>query len=492
MSDLQRRVDRSTAWVAAASGVLGVLDVLSTLIVLQLWVTTANFGTATIAAALMPLIDRLGGLALSGALVREHEPDDAALSSVFWLGLGAAVVVLAVLVAARPLIALGFGEPVVGDLVIAFGFRLVVQNVGLVPDALMKKELRYRELSLVRVASNFCDVGTKLGLAFASVHGAPELAIWCFVLGPVAGSCAYAIGVQLRHPWRPRLAFRRDVAARAARFTAAVQGGDFLYYAYTNADYLVVGAWFGDAALGAYRLAYELVLDVVRLLSLITAEVAFPTFVKLAGDTREVAAQLVRFTRQNLIVIAPFLVLVVVEADDLLSLLYPPLPPAAATAARILAVTGGLRTMSYIVPPMLAGLGDVRRVVAYQAIAAVALPAAFVLAVVVAPGAGFVAVAVAWSVGYPIAFASLLAMALPRAQLAAGAYGRALAGVVACAAVAMAAGWAVRLALPEIAWLRAAACAAAVVGSYGLLLARIEGVTPAGVVRSLRAPASPG
>ena len=83
-------------------------------------------------------------------------------------------------------------------------------------------------------------------------------------------------------------------------------------------------------------------------------------------------------------------------------------------------------------------------------------------------------------------------MALPRAQLSAGAYARAIAGVVACAAVALAAGWAVRVACPEVAGLRAAAVAAAVLVSYGVLLARIERVTPAGVVRSLRAPATAG
>ena len=201
----------------------------------------------------------------------------------------------------------------------------------------MKRELRYRELSIVRVVANLATSATKLALAFASTRGAPELAIWCFALGPVASArvTRSASSSATRGGRGSRSA--REVAARAARFTAAVQGGELLYYAYTSADYLVVGAWFGDAAVGAYRLAYELVLDVVRLLSMITAEVAFPTFVRLAREPAAVGAQLVRFTRQNLIVIAPFLVLVAVEADDLLALLYPPLPAAAATAARVLA-----------------------------------------------------------------------------------------------------------------------------------------------------------
>src|SRR3979409_1917737 len=99
-------------------------------------------------------------------------------------------------------------------------------------------------------------------LAYFAVPGTPSLPRRCFVLGPIASTLTYTIGVQLRRPWRPKLAFRRADAARAARFAAAMSGGELLYYAYTNADYLVGGIWLGDAAVGAYRLAYELVLDV--------------------------------------------------------------------------------------------------------------------------------------------------------------------------------------------------------------------------------------
>ena len=73
-------------------------------------------------------------------------------------------------------------------------------------------------------------------------------------------------------------------AIAAAKFGIQVSLSDLLYFAYTSADYLVIGAVFGPAAVGAYRLAYEMVLDVVRLVSMVTAEVAFPTFARLVGD----------------------------------------------------------------------------------------------------------------------------------------------------------------------------------------------------------------
>ena len=486
MSELQGRVDRSTAWVAFASLVLGVLDLLSTLICIRLWVTTADFGAATLAIAMFPILDRLGGMNLSSAVVRETATDPEALSTMFWLGLGASSLVLVVLLVGRSAIGALFPDPIVGSLLAAYGVRLVIANATIVPEALLKRDLRYRELSVVRMIASFADTATKLGLAYLGTHGTPELAVWCFALGPVANTLVSAVGVQLCYHWRPRLAFRRDVAARAVRFTAQLSAGEMLYFAYTSADYLVVGWYFGSAAVGVYRLAYELVLDVVRLLSMVTAEVAFPTFVRLSADPRAVSAQLLRFTRQNLIVIGPFLAFVAIEADDLLALLYPQLPASAATVARVLCLVGALRTLGFILPALLAGIGHASRVLIYNAIAAIVLSASFAIAASAAPQLGYVSIAWAWAAGYPIAFAALLAMALSRSHTTLAAYLRSIAGILACVAGSLGAGLAIRRVLAEPGFGRAFAVAAVVLASFALLLARIEKITPAAVVRSLR------
>jgi O-antigen/teichoic acid export membrane protein len=497
VSELQARVDRSTAWVAVASVVLGVLDLISTLVCLRMWVSTAQFGAATLAIALLPILDRLGGMGLGAAIVRGAGVPEAgmpgegtradALSSIFWVGIAASTFVFLSLLTARPLIGRLFPDPIVASLLAALGGRLVIQTFGMVPDALMKRDLRYRELSIVHIVACLADTATKLGLAYLGARGAPELAVWCFALGPIANTLVTTIGVQICQRWRPAFVFRRDVAARAVRFTAAVSGGELLYYAYASADYLVVGSYFGDAAVGVYRLAYELVLDVVRLLSMITAEVAFPTFVRLSSDRRAVGAQLLRFTRQNVVVLAPFLVFVGIEADDLLSILYPPLPASAATAARVLCIVGALRTLGFIVPPMLAGIGDASRVFVYNLIAAIVLPLGFVVAAQLARDHGFVAVAWAWAAGYPVAFAALLAMALPRTNLRIRTYLDAIAGIALCAAGALAAGLAVRYVITEGTIVRTFTVAGAVLASYALLLAR-EGITLSGIVRGLRSP----
>ena len=481
------RVDRSTAWVAVASTIAGVLDAVSTIVCIQIGVTTGELGAATLAVALFPIIDRLGGVGLIAATVREPDPDRDAMSSVLWLGLGVAAVLTGLLFVGRSLIARAFPDPIVATLLVAYSARLLVRHWAVAPEAMLKRALRYRELSIVRVCGELTEAFVKLGLAYAGVHGNRDLAIWCFVIGPIANAIVTTAGTLVCYPWLPRFTLKRDVVRRVARFCAAVSGGDLLYFAYTSADYLVIGRYFGRSAVGIYRLAYELVIDVVRMLSLVTTEVAFPTFARLAEDLPAVGAHLLRFTRQNLMVLAPFLVFVGIEADDLLAGMFGTLPPQAATAARILCVVGATRTLGFVLPAMLAGLGLASRVLLYNTIAAIFLPLAFVIAAEVAPASGYVAVAAAWAIGYPIVFAVLLSMSLPHAELTLGAYVRAIRGIVAIAACAAGAGLLARMALPDVATARLLVVATVVLAVYAALLARFERVTLGSVVRALRA-----
>jgi O-antigen/teichoic acid export membrane protein len=276
--------------------------------------------------------------------------------------------------------------------------------------------------------------------------------------------------------------------AEGLRYGVQVSGGELLYYLYTNADYLVIGRAWGAAAVGAYRLAYELVLDVVRLISLVTAEIAFPAFARLVTERARAGELLIRFTRQNAIAVVPVVAFLGVAADDLLAVLYPPLPPAATLAARILCVVGGLRVISFVLPAALAGLGHARDTLVYHLVAAIVLPAGFAAAAWLAPGAGYVAVAWAWAVAYPLAFAALLARALDRCHVALASYLRQIAGIVVCGAAAAGAGIAVHAAMPASSVVRLAAVAAAMLAVYGGLLAQIEHITPRSILRAARGP----
>ncbi len=462
-ADQHVAIRRGLTWVGVASGAAGALDAITTVILLWLWISPAELGVATIATALFPILDRLGTLGLGAAAVRA--PDERrTLSSIAWLALASSLVVCGALLALAGPIGDALGHSIVGLLLAAFGGKLVVQSFHLVPEALLRRDLAFRPLSLVRVTANFADSLAKIVAAALGFH------IWCFVIGPLVGTLVTLVGIQRYRPWWPAATLDVRAAVAAARFGLQVSIGELLYFVYTSMDYVVIGRVFGDAAVGAYRLAYELVLDVVRLVSMVTGEVAFAAFARV--DRAAAGALLLKLTRQNLLVIAPLLVVIGVAADDLLAVLYPPLGGAAATAARILCVVGALRAMSFVLPPMLAGLGHARDGLIYNAAAAVIMPVAFAIGAQV--GDSYLAVAWAWAAAYPLAFALVLYFALHRSSVSLGAYLRGIARVTGCAAVALAAAMAARAVLPVEPMVRAIGtglCA----GAVYLVLVRISG-----------------
>ncbi|MFT3699893.1 MAG: oligosaccharide flippase family protein [Kofleriaceae bacterium] len=378
-------IRKSIAWVAGAQTALGILDVVSTIICVRWFVTKADFGIATIAIALFPIVDRLGGMGFGAALIRDPEDEDSA----FWTNL---------VIAAALTGCLAIVPSVIATLLAAYAARGIVMAIGMVPEARMRRALRFDELAVIRVIAGVVDNSVKIAAAAAGQH------IWCFVLGPIANTIVTTILIQAREHYRPRLHWNR--AHTRLRFVAALSGGEILYYVYTSADYVVVGAAFGDAAVGVYRLAYELVIDVVRLVSMINAEVAYPVFVKTPPI--ELPGVFTQFVRRNLLVLVPFFAFVMIASPWLLEALYGPMPPEAATASRILCIVGLLRSIGFLIPPLLAALNAPARVLIYNAVAAVILPACFAIAAHL--GHDFVAIAWAWAIGYPIAFATLLAL----------------------------------------------------------------------------------
>lgn len=473
-TELHGQIRRGIAWVGLASAAVGALDAVTTVVCLWLWVSPTELGTATIASALCPVLERLATLGLGAAAVR-GELDRRTLSSIAWLALAASLGVLAVAVAVAGEIGEAF-TPVVGGLVIGYAAKLVVQNVYLIPEALLRQELGFRALSTVRMAAMLADSCAKLAAAYAGAHGVPELRIWCFVIGPLANTLVTAVGLVWCRPWWPALVFDLRAARAALRFGVQVSFGELVYFLYTSTDYLVIGRVFGDAAVGAYRLAYELVLDVVRLVSMVTGEVAFAAFARLVGDRRAAGALLVRLTRQNLVAIAPILVVIGVCAGDWLALLYPTLGAAlgrsGAQAARILCVVGALRAASFVLPPMLAGLGRARDALIYHLVAATLLPAAFIVAAVGWPSRGYVVVAWAWALVYPLAFAVVLSLALARTGVTLARYLGGIAPVIGCAGGAAAAAIAVAAVVPGPPIARVLAVAAATLAIYAPLARR--------------------
>lgn len=479
--DIGRKVNRAVAWVGLASAVVAVFDAGTLALLMWKWVSQEDLGVATLAVTLFFFLDLATEAGLSSVLIQRETLDDDTASSVFWLNVIVSLVVFALLLGVGPLLGWLHGNPVVGWMLIAYGTKLLYQNVYFVPAALLRREMRFRELSVVRTVANLGDAAAKL--TFALVLHEP---VWCFVAGPLTRVLITGIGVQICRPWRPRRVFRPDEARAMLSFGFKTTGSQYLQHFYNNIGYQIVGVVFGEAAVGVYRVAYELVMYPINWVSAVVTQVAFPAFARLRTEPDKLAAQFLRFSRQNLATALPLLVLPLVAADELLAVLFPTVE-GGATVARMLCVVGLLRAIDCLYLPLLDGVGRAGRNLGVAAVAAVVLTSFDVIFALVFREHGFIAVAVARIVGYPIVIALHAWLALGELRIRAWHYVHHLAGLIVCGAIAVVPGMVVAEVMPATgAGLRLLVIGATSVATLLTLFAVFHGLSPRAIMRELR------
>jgi O-antigen/teichoic acid export membrane protein len=475
-------INRAIAWVGAASGVVALFDACTLAILMWLWVTPADFGLATLAVTLFYFLDLVTEAGLSSVLIQREKLDDDTISSVFWLNvlvsLGAFVVVLGV----GPLVGFIQGAPVIGWMLIAYGTKLIYQNIYFVPAALLRRDMRFKELSIVRTVANAGDGVTKIVVA---AMGEP---VWCFVAGPLARVFITGIGVQLFRPWRPRAVFHRHDARAMLSFGFKTTGSQYLQHFYNNISHQVVGFYFGKEALGAFRIAYEIVLYPINWVSNVVAQVAFPALARLRGKPTELADQFLQFSRQNVAVSLTVLVLLIAAGPEILALAFPRVGDIA-LPMRLLCVVGLLRAIDCLYLPLLDALGYAGRNFAIAGLAAVVLVTGdLVFAEALGERLGFTAVAVGRMIGYPIVIAAHAYLALGQIELTARRYVGHLASIILCGAAAVLPGLFLSYELPaDLAMgYRLVAIGGASLTTLAILLSWFHGLGIRAMVKALR------
>jgi O-antigen/teichoic acid export membrane protein len=265
-------------------------------------------------------------------------------------------------------------------------------------------------------------------------------------------------------------------------------------------DTPIVFHYFGAGAAGIYTLADQIVLEPVKSIANVVIDVAFPTFAKLRHDTKALGAQLVKFTRLNLMTVLPYAILILLIVPEILNLFWlghghgadkwtPDKVELCGQATRLLCVMGFFRSLGFLGPPLLDGLGRPELTLRYMVVASLAVPASFLLgAKLLGPSMGFLSVAVAWAIGYPIAFAALAYLVVKTIRLPLREYVAGTWGIVATCAIGAGVGFAVDyLVVPHAGDVtRLVAIGGSALATIAILLATWQKITPRSIAAAMK------
>lgn len=357
-----------------------------------------EIGLVSMAAVFATILSAASEIGFEAALIQAPSLTRRQKTGVFWIGLGLAGAAYVAVFLTAPIISQFYQEPQLESLIRIYLLVLFLNAIKIVPYSMLVRELKFGRISLIESGSLLVASVLMVFLAFRG-WGA-----WSLVIAELARMFCLLIGSQIGSFFVPGIRFSLSEVFPLIRFGFFATMSRILYNFYTNIDYLIVGKFFGSAAVGIYTVAYRVVFDTLKAGTGMINKVAYPTFTKLQKDLIRLRRYFFSIARMNLSVMGLFLVLAAFFADWVMLTLGYEKWMAAIPIIRLFCIIGWLRCIVPLIPQLLNALGRSQLNFYYSALCAVVMPPAFFLGARISLSG----VVYAWLLIYPLVASLLL------------------------------------------------------------------------------------
>ncbi len=433
---LDGKLVRGLAWTGGMKWAVQVLAWLSTLVVARI-LSPADYGLVAMSAVYLGIVTVLSEFGLGSAVVMIRSLSDEQVAQLNGLALLAGIgAFLLSCVIGFPLGRL-FHEPRLPAVVVAMSTTFTITGIATIPLALLKRELRFRELALIDGITGVVMAGAMILFALAGLR------YWTLVLGVIASSTLSCVLTLRRRQHSIRWP-QRDSIGPAISFSSDVVVTRLSWYLYSNADFLVAGRVLGKAALGAYSMGWTLASVPVEKVTALVLRVTPAFFSAVQHDMPAMRRYLLVLTEGISLAVFPVAIGLGLVADDFVLTVLGEKWQDGILPLRLLACYACVRSVSPLFPPVLNALGRTRIEMWINLLALLLLPSAFIIG----SSWGTVGIAAAWLVAHPIIVGATATAALRLTGLSRTRYLGALWPALSACAVMAAAVGAVRLTTP--------------------------------------------
>ena len=276
---LKRQAAEGAYWTGTSSVVVTVLQ-FAQLAVLARLLVPEDFGLMAMMMVVVGFAQVFADMGMSNAIIHRQDTTDDQLSSLYWLNILAGTVLFLLLLAAVPAIEAFFAEPRLAELIPVTALIFLIAPFGQVYQALLQKNLRFRELAVGETSAAAVSAAVAITAAIAGQG------IYALIFGQLANiACRTAVLIGYGwSDWRPSLHFRRRDLDNYLSFGLFQTGERAINYISERLDQLLIGALLGAEALGYYHLAFNLVILPVARINPVLTRVAFPIFARIQDD----------------------------------------------------------------------------------------------------------------------------------------------------------------------------------------------------------------
>lgn len=358
-----------------------------------------DYGLAAVCTAVVGAVSLVSDFALSAGLVQARELAREQLRAVLGAVLLISLACTAAVWAAAPALGAFFDSPQAVPMIRAAALQLLLGPWAAVPDAMLRRELRYRALAAVEFGSVIAASAATLTLALVRADA------WALVLGPVAGVAVRLLLLQMLSPSRLWPAFDFRPARALIRFGATMAASRVAGYVFGQSDLWIAGRALPKAQLGEYSVAMQLAMLPMSKAMGVLNDALFPLVARLHRDGHEMRRPILDGLRLGMYVAVPALWGFSLVAADLLPLLIGAHWLNAVPVIQIVCLLLPVRAVNVALSTVLQGSGRADLDLRNTLTGALILPPLFMMGVSHGP----LGLAAAWAVGLPVVVAANVA-----------------------------------------------------------------------------------
>ncbi len=416
--DLHSRVVRGLGWKAFSQIAIQAMALVTTIFIAHL-LTPQEVGLVAMAAVFSSLVLVFVDFGLDAALIQRETLTEEDRSTAFWTNVAVgSVLTIAGIALAGPIASL-YGQPDVEPLFRAISLIFLITTIGTAQGALLIRDMQFRSLEIRTVIASGVAGAAAIVLALLGAGS------WAIVGQYLTITTVSTALLWRASDWRPHFIFSRQSLHDLMSFSGYLVGTRLLVYLRLNVDNYLVGRYAGSAALGAYSIAYNVMLVPLTRLASPVQQVFFPALSRIRDPIRVGAAWL-RSTRMVALAIVPAFAGMAVVAPDFVSVVLGNQWEECVPVLRILCWVGILQSLTWQGSSVLQALDRTSWMFRFS----VGVTAVTVAAFVVGVRWGIVGVATAFAITTTLTTPLSIAMPLRATGLRASQFVRTVAGVV--------------------------------------------------------------
>lgn len=252
---------------------------------------------------------------LNTALIQKKNVDETDLSSVFFVSLGIAAVLYAVLFLAAPFIAAFFAMPQLKSTLRVLALVLIPGALVSVQNAVIAREMAFRRLMMCSLSATVLSGAVGIGMAYAGCG------YWALVGQQLSNQLGLALMLLFAVKWKPRLLFSFQRVKTLVRFGWKLLFSSLLDTGYMNLRTAVIGKKFPGDTLGYFNRGKQFPELVMNAVNGSIQSVMLPVLSEKQDDRAQMKQMMRRSVMVSSFLVLPMMAGLAAVAEPLIRLL---------------------------------------------------------------------------------------------------------------------------------------------------------------------------